>query len=173
MIIFVGAGVFITYSKTGISTYRAEIASIGEKNNVLYVRVMNDNQHAKVFGDYTIRTLYGNISLKDKAAINVRENILTNIRGSHGRMTLGRDMEIHEIYTDNFLSDTLQTDISIFEYDKNTKLSNIGNLKFNVSSFILYAKKIDFIIKGSHTFTINEVEIDIPVTGAVLSYRRQ
>ena len=57
------------------------------------------------------------------------------------------ELLLREIYTDNFLSDTLQTSLSIFEYDKNTKLSSIGGLEFNISSFIIYNGRIDFILE--------------------------
>jgi hypothetical protein len=181
MVVIVAIGLFFIYSKKGISTYNAIVPSIGEKNNIMNVRVMNDNSTIKVFGDYIIKTSYGNITLKDKAMVNVienylsRDNVMENylsrreIRFLRGIINLKEELLLREIYIDNFLSDTLQTSLSIFEYDKNTKLSSIGGLEFNISSFIIYNGRIDFIIEGSHIFIIDEAEIDIPITGAVLS----
>jgi hypothetical protein len=171
MVILVAVGVVIIYSKTGFFTYKVIVPSIGEKNNIMSVRVKDDNSTIKVFGDYNIKTSYGNITLKDKATVNVMENYLSRrkVRNPRGIIRLRGEMILREIYTDNFLSDTLQTNLSIFKYDKDTKLSVIGGLEFNISGFIIFHDSIDFIIKGSHIFTVDEVEIDIPITGAVLS----
>ena len=175
MAVFVAVGIFIFYSETGIFTYTVTTPSIGEKKGVMKVRVKNDNFGTRVVGDYTIKTWYGNITLKDKAVVNVREDRLSRreVRSPRSleKITLKGNIYLREIYTDNFLSDTLQTDIPLFNYDKNTKLSSISGLEFNITSFIIYNNTIDFIIKGNRTFIIDEVEIVIPRSGAVLSIR--
>jgi hypothetical protein len=158
-IVIVLIGVYVVYSKSGFFTYRIKALSVEGKKNSINIRVKKEDSGTKVSGNYTIKTVYGNVTLKNNAKITVRKNMFSR----------SKKRWLNNIYTENFLTDALETDLSVFKYDKNTGLSNIGGIEFEISSFVIYLTGIDFYIEGKNKFIIDGVEIEIPISGAVLS----
>jgi hypothetical protein len=170
IVVIVLIGVYVTYSKSGFSTYRIKALSVEGKKNNINIRVKNDDSGTKILGNYTIKTVYGNVTLKDGAKITVRKNLFPRVIRYRGRTYEKSEKKwLNNIYTENFLTNTLEANLSVFKYDKNTGLSNIGGFEFEISSFAIYLTGIDFYIKGKNKFIIDDVEIETPITGAVLS----
>jgi hypothetical protein len=77
---------------------------------------------------------------------------------------------IGQIYTRNFLTDTLQEDLSLFSYDRETGYSTISGREFMVTGFAVgrRANSLLFYFVLGTTLVINDVEIQIPPEGAHL-----